>query len=247
MTAAKLPLDQPNWQAAFGVAVAGHVALGAAILIQQADAPERLPDPVMVVELAGGAPPAVAAPQPQEQPEAAPQPQFEAPVEQVEAPRVDGPTSRDPVVTPPIQQRPRPLVLQPPSPSRATAQRTVSVPANPASQATNAVPGPGTDPEAERIEADYKSLVGSYIRRSPFRPREARRQGISGTTAVRFVVNRRGRISNVGVASSSGSDVLDREAVEFIERLSPVPRFPRDLRRDEIPLRISLKFELDRD
>jgi TonB family protein len=61
-----------------------------------------------------------------------------------------------------------------------------------------------------------------------------------GAVLVHFSTNRGGRVLDVRVAKSSGSQDLDREAVNAVKRASPLP-LPSNLASSNIPLR--LKFQ----
>ncbi|MGC1271378.1 MAG: TonB family protein, partial [Croceibacterium sp.] len=189
-----------------------------------------------------------------------------APVQQVSAanPAVPQPLSPVTPITPqpridaPLVRAPLPadaVTLPPPAPVQRAAPQPVApvsapAPAQVSAMATARPEGigtsPGFDAAAQKAEADYKSLVGSFIRRNRFSPPQSRKAGISGSVKVRFIVDRRGGISAVAVAGSSGADLLDREAVQFVQALGRVPAFPNDLRKAEIPLSMTLKFDLER-
>jgi protein TonB len=49
---------------------------------------------------------------------------------------------------------------------------------------------------------------------------------VSGTAEVTFVLNRAGEVIESSVTKSSGSGMLDREALETVRRASPFPAFP---------------------
>ena len=54
-------------------------------------------------------------------------------------------------------------------------------------------------------------------------PRLARENGIEGTAFVRFAVDGSGRVTSAEVMNSSGSNVLDAEALRVVKRASPFP------------------------
>ena len=219
------PDEKRQWSAAGAIALAAHLGVGAWILSEVRRVEPIVPEPVVLIELPPAAVEAVQAPS-----EARPERQFvpqQAPSLPVEVPLAQAPLPRDAVVLPPAAP---PRIAAPPPISAAPAAQVQA----------------GDDPAAGQAEADYKSLVGSYIRRNRFSPPQSKRAGLSGNVKVRFVVDRRGAISQVTTAQSSGHDLLDGEAMQFIQRLTPVPAFPRDLKKAEIPLTITLKFELER-
>jgi TonB family protein len=52
----------------------------------------------------------------------------------------------------------------------------------------------------------------------PDYPEELREQGVQGTVTVRYTVDENGRVTDVSVSHSSGSDALDDAAVRAIRR-----------------------------
>lgn len=234
--------DRKAWLVAGGIAFTLHAVAIVAVIAAVMPNKPPVPEPVVLVELppeAGPAAPSIqpATPQqPQPRPDV-PQPQIVTPP--VDIPPVRAPIPRDAVILPPVPQR---TVQQPPAPA---APMTSAVPAPRSGAGPGSSDLPGNDPKSQKLEADYKSLVGSYIRRNKFSPPQSRRAGISGDVKVRFVVHRDGGITDVAVAGSSGHALLDGEAMQFLQHLSPVPSFPRDLRKAEIPLTITLKFQVE--
>ena len=70
----------------------------------------------------------------------------------------------------------------------------------------------------------YNALVFGHLQRFKRYPLAA--HGASGTVVVRFSLNRTGEVIASAVTKSSGSEVLDREALEILRRASPFPPFP---------------------
>jgi protein TonB len=70
----------------------------------------------------------------------------------------------------------------------------------------------------------YNALVFGHLQRFKRYPLAA--HGASGTAVVRFSLNRTGEVIESAVTKSSGSGVLDREALEILRRASPFPPFP---------------------
>jgi TonB family protein len=57
----------------------------------------------------------------------------------------------------------------------------------------------------------------------PDYPEELREQGVQGTVTVRYTVDENGKVTDAGVARSSGSDVLDDAALRAIRRFLYYP------------------------
>ena len=252
--AASLPRT-PNWPMAFAVAAVGHVALGAAILVQKSAPDERIHDPVMIVELPAGAvaaPSQSAAEPEQDQPQSVPETLPDTVIERLPIPRVETPMSSDPVAVP--TSPPAPQRTQPQAPSRAQSapQRSASAPIAPAPAAPgtgtlDAGSGAGDSPHAQAQQADWIALLNSHLARRKRYPQEARRVGQEGTPSVRFTVDRRGRVSNVSIVRSSGHELLDQATVELVQRAAPFPAMPRSMQRDAITITLPIEYALDRD
>lgn len=232
----RAPSTQSTWLGAGALVVAAHGGVLAAVLLAGMRLPVTPPEePVVLIELPPLAVPAPQVQQAQSVPQPVPQPvqpQSSAPL--VEAPPVSAPLPREVVAAQPPQ----------PQPIRNPAPQQSSAPPQAAPQSTS--DAPSSDPLAAQQETDYRSLVRGYVARNRFSPPKSRRAGLSGDIGVSFIVNRSGDITNVSVARSSGHALLDGEAVEFIRRLTSVPAFPRDLRRSQILLTITLRFALER-
>ena len=58
---------------------------------------------------------------------------------------------------------------------------------------------------------------------SPVYPSEALKEKIEGKVAVKFFINKNGTVSEVSVESTSGSDILDSAAKDYVQKLRFVP------------------------
>ena len=247
----------PNWQVAFAIAAVGHVALGAAIVVQRSEPAPRLPDPVMIVELPAGAAPAPAmnetASETTPEQSFTPQTLPDTVVPRLAVPQVATPMSRDPVAIPSPQPEPQRVQAavqprtQPASAPRSAPAPLAPAPAAPGNGLASAGSGQGENPRAQAEQADWISLLNSHLARSYRYPREARRAGQEGTPSVRFTVDRRGRVSNITIARSSGHEILDQETIQLVQRTAPFPAMPRSMQRDSITITLPIEYALDRD
>ena len=64
--------------------------------------------------------------------------------------------------------------------------------------------------------------------------------GLQGQVTVRYVVAPNGRVSEVGIARSSGNDQLDRMALDAIP--TRLPRLPRERRDRPLHHQITLRY-----
>ncbi len=62
-------------------------------------------------------------------------------------------------------------------------------------------------------------------------PAEAKRDRISGKLILNVLLDNTGKVLKVQVAVSSGSNVLDRAAIEIVKISSPFPPFPTEMRQ----------------
>jgi TonB family protein len=100
---------------------------------------------------------------------------------------------------------------------------------------------PPRAPQARRRPPARRTARPLRVLRAPdvarWYPEEARRHGIQGTAVVRLTVDREGRVARAWVIRSSGSDLLDRQAV----RMAYAYRFTAgDGGRADLPVRFVL-------
>jgi len=138
---------------------------------------------------------------------------------------------------PPKQEQPVEKVEQPPPPQ---AQAEVTLPQEtprqieePKPQVQPPAPETRAPPKTEHVgrfsQASanaYNALVFGHLQR--FKRYPAAAHGASGTTILRFELNRAGQVIASEVSKSSGNAVLDREALELLHRASPFPPFPAE-------------------
>ncbi len=122
-----------------------------------------------------------------------------------------------------------PQRLAPPSPAPSPATRPdAPAPEAPPPRAVASEPSAGAQapPRAARTEASSvapRPLAGSPGNVQPAYPEQARRRGIEGRVVVRATVSPAGRVLGVAVAQGSGSDALDRAALEAVRGYSFTP------------------------
>ncbi|WP_128970580.1 energy transducer TonB family protein [Bradyrhizobium tropiciagri] len=138
------------------------------------------------------------------------QPKEEQPVEKVEQPPPPQAQAEVtlPQETPKQIEEPKPQ-LQPPAPETRAPPKTEHV---------------GRFSQASANA--YNALVFGHLQR--FKRYPAAAHGASGTTVLRFELNRAGDVIASEVSKSSGNAALDREALELLHRASPFPPFPAE-------------------
>lgn len=126
--------------------------------------------------------------------------------------------------------KPRPEVVEKPK-KEAKPTRRKQAPATsaaPRSEAqpspTTAAPSPGAAASNSRARASWAAMVSAHLNRFKRYPPGA--QGITGRPSVRFSLNGSGHVTSVQLVRSSGSAVLDSEAMATVRRASPFPAPP---------------------
>jgi len=94
------------------------------------------------------------------------------------------------------------------------------------------------------IVARYAGQLKGRLEESMHYPRAARLAGQEGRVVVRFVIDRNGRVLSIVLEKSSGYAILDREAVEMIERGEPYPTMPSEMGDEVLELRVPIAYKI---
>jgi len=108
--------------------------------------------------------------------------------------------------------------------------------------AANAIGNSRSARSGNAAVSNYPGQVVSKLRRSLRYPREARSQRLRGEVQVAFTVSGSGGVGGVRIARSSGSPVLDRAALETVQRAAPFPPIPADAGRSNWTFTVPLAF-----
>jgi len=90
--------------------------------------------------------------------------------------------------------------------------------------------------------SNYPGKVAAKLRCALRYPAEARRQKLRGVVQVSFVVSASGGVGSIRLASSSGSPILDKAALEAVRRAAPFPAIPASAGRSSWPFSVPLAF-----
>jgi len=99
--------------------------------------------------------------------------------------------------------------------------------------------GSGDGGDADTTTLSYLDALRLRIDRAKRYPLSARRAGIEGVAQVRFTISPKGRLSGVRLVKTSGSAVLDNEAVQTVYRAAP---YPAPLTGANFPATIDIAF-----
>ena len=232
-----------RWTACFTLVLGVHAAGAAALLAHwNADADAVANAPVITIELAPlpvapAIKPTELPPGPQ-QAEAEPQPAPDPvkPVQKVELPPQPQAEALL-AVTPPPTEKPR---EKKPKQQHASL---ASAPTNAEQRAQRAAaPAPGASSRDPDAVPNWKSLLVATLERNKRYPAEAEARGEHGTAELAFSVDRRGGVHHARIMRSSGSNLLDREALAMLERGAPLPPPPPDIAGAEIPVVVPIRY-----
>lgn len=112
----------------------------------------------------------------------------------------------------------------------ASAQQDVP-PVTPAPSPPAAVPSPPASWQ--------QSLLERFVRLQRY-PTQAR--GAQGVVNVAFSIDRQGNVLSSRVVKSSGSAVLDAEALDLIKRATPLPPPPAEIADSQLSFVVPIRF-----
>ena len=123
---------------------------------------------------------------------------------------------------------------EPEAASEMLVQPAPSVPPRAAIAAeTAASPAPGlSNASTAKALAAWQRLLVAHLERFKRYPREARAQ--EGVSSVAFSIDRQGRVLSTVLVRSSGSPVLDADAIALVRRAEPLPAPPGDIGDGEL-------------
>ena len=93
--------------------------------------------------------------------------------------------------------------------------------------------------------SNYLNLVISKIQKAKRYPLQARKEKIEGEVKLKFLINSRGELESAELVSSSGFEILDREALEMLHRAVPFPPLPEEIKERGLELNLKVKFHLE--
>jgi protein TonB len=188
-------------------------------------------------------PPKPHAPEPKPpppKPEAKPKPVVK-PVPLPKPSPVPAPRTREPIAQPEPAAPPQPA---PPPVAPAPSSSAAVPPAPPAAQtdqAATSAPAPSPDQgtlEAYRI--DLMRMARNYKRY----PRVAMDNNWEGRAVVRLVIGANGMTKSLLVVSGTGHEVLDKQALDMIQKAKPRVQIPSALRGREFTIEIPVIYDL---
>jgi protein TonB len=139
--------------------------------------------------------------------------------------------------TPPPKEETKPP--EPPSRNRSTG--TAQARAAAAKNSSNCAPRVSALPA---VVHNWESSLVVHIERFKRYPAEASARGEKGIVQVAFTVDHEGWVSFKHVVRSSGSTILDQEALAMLDRAQPLPRPPDRITTSELSFVIPVRFNI---
>lgn len=182
--------------------------------------------------------------------QAQPKPEPAAPVEQLRKPPA---AQKRPVAPRPVAKAaPAPIAAPLPQPAAAVVSEP-AMPA-PAAPAAPAAPGPVVRIEPQPAAAPaapdpgvldrYRLQILTAAARFKRYPRSAIDNNWEGEVVVRMTIGTDGRIAALGIKSSSGHEILDRQALEMFRIAKPFVLLPPELAGREFELELRAIYGL---
>lgn len=161
-----------------------------------------------------------------------------------------------PVPKPAPKPAPKPVPVPTPTPVPTPVPAPQPAPQTPpAPPAPVAPPAPKAAPPAPPAPVSNPTHEGAYVQKVRQQieqhkvfPPLARKLDMSGTVEISYVIDRQGKLIGVEIAATSGSEILDKAALQAV-RASVFPPIPEDAWRGETQkqFRTKLVYSLDND
>lgn len=235
--------DTSRWTLCFGVAIAAHLGLAAALISRHFEAPPLPPALVMLdmaplpqlIEPPLPAPPELHLPPPPPPPPPEHEPIPEIP--EVTVPVQPVVTIQKPPPKPKLKKPPPPPEVQqlvPPQPQEAPAPRP----------RVEAPPPPAPTPIAAPVTPTFQSQLLAHLQRHKRYPNAARVRGQQGVALVRFIMDRNGKVLSCRLERGSGHSLLDEEVLAMLERAQPLPPIPPEMPDQQLEFVVPIHFGL---
>lgn len=104
----------------------------------------------------------------------------------------------------------------------------------------------GTGDPNELARISYQDMIATLIAKAKRYPESALRRHTQGKGVVRVTISASGRVEEFELVDSTDSPILDEELQDMVERASPFPPFPQDLKRDSIVIVLPVAFQLSK-
>jgi protein TonB len=97
----------------------------------------------------------------------------------------------------------------------------------------------------EQARISYQDMVATLLARAKRYPERALKRRMTGEGTIRIEISANGSLSGFQIIQSTAASILDEELRAMVERASPFPAFPADLRKGSLALVVPVAFRLE--
>jgi protein TonB len=144
------------------------------------------------------------------------------------------------------EEDPRPEQKATPQASAASQQTAAPPPVDAPPAPVAAAPQQGDSKKPSKAALSWQKSIVLHLNKHKRFPSEARRKGQEGIANVSFAIDRSGKVISAHLDQSSGSTLLDAEALSVLERASPFPPPPDDVPHLTIRMSLPVQFKIKR-
>ncbi len=151
--------------------------------------------------------------------------------------------------TPPPVHTPEPppppqVIAAAPKASEPTPAVTVPPPQPVPVAETKPRPMPLPPPDLEVVRSNYGSVLSREFAKHKQYPRVAQMRGWQGTSRIELQIDATGTVTAINILESSGFEILDKQAIESVQKALPLPPIPEELRGKDFTIVVPMKFSL---
>lgn len=98
--------------------------------------------------------------------------------------------------------------------------------------------------QGQQAKLNWQQMLYLQLEKEKRYPRSARRMRRQGVPTITFTMNRAGKVLDVYLVNSSGTDSLDKEAVALVYRAEPLPQPPASVAGVKLTLTVPISFSM---
>jgi protein TonB len=128
-----------------------------------------------------------------------------------------------------VKEDPRPQQVNVEQASAAPQHAKAPPPTEAPVAAVAAAPRQGISSKPSEANLTWQKAVALHLNKHKTYPAQARENGDEGVAMVSITIDRSGKVISARLLTTSGFQLLDKEAVEVASRASPLPKPPGDM------------------
>jgi protein TonB len=96
------------------------------------------------------------------------------------------------------------------------------------------------------LQRQYLAMVSEALQHHKRYPRAARRRGLSGKVVLAFVILPNGQVTETRIVASQSTrhSILHQAARRALKQASPLPPFPKALKKPSLQVTLPILYEL---